>query len=100
QSMPGTFKQKDAVLTCVSCHTAERIVRSTHDAKEFMAVQARMGTYANQSVPTRPQKRLAERLLEERGDNRNKAQEERAEYLASINLSESLTWSYPLKTLP
>src|SRR5262249_58040832 len=68
QSMPGTPKEKDILLGCVSCHTLERIVRSTHDPKEFMQVQARMGTYANQSVPTRPQKRKAERLLEERGD--------------------------------
>jgi streptogramin lyase len=100
QSMPGTPKQKDAVLNCVSCHTVERIVRSTHDPNEFMQVQARMASYANQSVPARPQKRLAERLLEERGDSRTKAQEERAEYLASINLSETSTWDYPLKTLP
>ena len=100
QSMPGTPKQKDMMLNCVSCHTVERIVRSTHDPKEFMQVQARMGTYANQSVPTRPQKRLAERLLEERGDSRTKAQEERAEFLASINLSETETWAYELKTLP
>ena len=63
-------------------------------------MQKRMGTYANQSVPTRPQKRKAERLLEERGDTRNRAQQDRAEFLASINLSESTTWSYPLKTLP
>jgi virginiamycin B lyase len=100
QSMPGTPKQKDSVLNCVSCHTVERIVRSTHDAGEFMQVQKRMGTYANQSVPTRPQKRMAERLLEERGNTRNKAQEDRAEFLSSVNLSESSTWTYPLKTLP
>jgi virginiamycin B lyase len=100
QSMPGTPKQKDALLGCVTCHTADRIVRSTHNAEEFMQVQARMGTYANQSVPTRPQKRLAERLLEERGDSRLKAQQERAEYLASINLSESETWQYALKPMP
>jgi streptogramin lyase len=100
QSMPGTPKQKDTLLNCVSCHTLERIVRSTHDPKEFMQVQQRMATYANQSVPTRPQKRLAERLLEERGDARNRAQEERAEFLASINLSETETWDYELKTLP
>ena len=97
QSMPGTPKQKDSVLNCVSCHTVERIVRSTHDPKEFIQVQQRMGTYANQSVPTRIQKRLAERLLEERGDTRNKAQEERAEYMASINLSETESWDYQLK---
>jgi streptogramin lyase len=100
QSMPGTPKQKDMLLNCVSCHTVERIVRSTHDPKEFIQVQQRMTTYANQSVPTRPQKRKAERLLEERGDNRNKAQEDRAEFLASINLSETETWDYELKTLP
>jgi streptogramin lyase len=100
QSMPGTPKQKDSVLACVSCHTVERIVRSTHDADEFVAVQKRMGTYANQSVPTRPQLRKAERLLEERGNTRNKAQQDRAEFLSSVNLSESSTWSYPLKTLP
>jgi virginiamycin B lyase len=100
QSMPGTAKQKDMLLNCVSCHTVERIVRSTHDPKEFMQVQQRMTTYANQSVPTRPQLRRAERLLEERGDNRTKAQTERAEFLASINLSETETWDYELKTLP
>jgi streptogramin lyase len=59
-----------------------------------------MGTYANQSVPTRPQLRKAERLLEERGNTRNKAQQDRAEFLSSINLSEHTTWDYPLKTLP
>jgi virginiamycin B lyase len=100
QSMPGTPKQKDSVLACVSCHTIERIVRSTHDPEEFVAVQKRMGTYANQSVPTRPQLRKAERLLEERGNTRNKAQQDRAEFLSSINLSEHTTWDYPLKTLP
>ena len=99
-SMNGTPKQKDLLLNCVTCHTVERIVKSTHDPDEFMQVQARMGTYANQSVPTRPQKRLAERLLEERGDARTKAQRERAEFLASINLSETATWDYQLKTLP
>ena len=34
--MPGTPKQKDALLNCVSCHTLDRIVRSTHNAEEFM----------------------------------------------------------------
>jgi virginiamycin B lyase len=75
-------------------------VRSTHNPEEFVQVQKRMGTYANQSVPTRVQKRLAERLMEERGEGRNKVQEERAEFMASINLSETETWNYELKTLP
>ena len=100
QSMSGTPKQKDTLLNCVSCHTVERIVRSEHDTSEFMQVLPRMGGYANQSVPVRPQKRVAERLLEERGDARQRAQEQRAEWLASINLSEGETWDYALKTLP
>ncbi len=44
QSMPGTPKQKDGVLNCVSCHTIERIVRSTHNPEEFVLVQKRMGS--------------------------------------------------------
>jgi streptogramin lyase len=92
--------QKDALFNCVSCHTVERIVKSTHDAAEFVQTMTRMGTYANQSMPTRPQKRIAERLLEERGDERAALFQKRAEWLASINLSEGSSWEYPLKTLP
>jgi virginiamycin B lyase len=99
-SVPGTPVQKDALFNCVSCHTVERIVKSTHDADEFVQTMKRMGTYANQSVPTRPQKRMAERLLEERGDQRDALFQKRAEWLASINLSQGQTWEYPLKTLP
>ncbi|HEY2134805.1 MAG TPA: SMP-30/gluconolactonase/LRE family protein [Xanthobacteraceae bacterium] len=100
ESVPGTPVQKDALFNCVTCHTVQRIVKSTHDADEFVQTMTRMGTYANQSVPTRPQKRKAERLLEERGDERAAMFQKRAEWLASINLSEGTTWEYPFKTLP
>jgi len=100
ESAPGTREQKDALFNCVSCHTVERIVKSTHNADEFVQTMKRMGTYANQSVPMRPQLRKAERLLEERGDAREAALQRRAEWLATINLSEGPTWEYPLKTLP
>lgn len=65
-SVSGTPAQKDALLNCVGCHTLERIVRSTHDADEFVQTMKRMAGYANQSLPVRPQKRKAQRLLEER----------------------------------
>jgi virginiamycin B lyase len=100
ESVPGTPVQKDALFNCVSCHTVERIVKSTHDADEFVQTMKRMGTYANQSMPVRPQKRVAERLLEERGDQRDALFQKRAEWLASINLSEGQSWEYPFKTLP
>src|SRR5580692_9703360 len=92
--------QKDALFNCVGCHTVERIVRSTHDADEFVQTMKRMSSYANQSLPVRPQKRKAERLLEERGDQRDELFDKRAEWLASINLSQGDTWEYPFKTLP
>ena len=100
ESVPGTPVQKDALFNCVGCHTVERIVKSTHDADEFVQTMKRMNSYANQSLPVRPQKRKAERLLEERGADRDALFQKRAEWLASINLSEGQTWEYPLKTLP
>jgi streptogramin lyase len=100
ESVPGTAVQKDALFNCVGCHTVERIVKSTHDTDEFVQTMKRMGSYANQSLPVRPQKRKAERLLEERGEERDALFKKRAEWLASINLSEGQTWEYPLQTLP
>ena len=76
------------LLNCVSCHTLERIVKSQYDADGFVPLLPRMGGYANQSTPLHPQRRLAERLLEERGDALRGAGSERAEYLSTINLSE------------
>jgi streptogramin lyase len=100
-SVPGSDAQKMNLTNCVSCHTLERIVRSTHDFDEFaQGILPRMGGYANQSMPIHPQKRQAERLLEERGEQRNQARENYAKYLTTINLSESDTWQYELKTLP
>jgi hypothetical protein len=44
-SMPGSDDDKLQLLNCVSCHTLERIVKSTHDADEFVQVVARMQGY-------------------------------------------------------
>ena len=45
-------------------------VKSRHSADDFMQVIPRMQGYANQSIPAAPQLRRAERLMEERGDQR------------------------------
>jgi streptogramin lyase len=97
-SVPGTEDQKRSLLNCVNCHTLQRIVKSQHDADEFAQVVKRMGEYANQSIPLRPQRRLAERMLEVRGDQRAQAQRAQAEFLASIDQS-SGPLAYFLKTL-
>src|SRR3984957_19293011 len=57
-SMPGTDEQKDFLLNCVSCHTLQRIVQSTHDADEFTQVITRMMGYAQVSQPIKPQRRV------------------------------------------
>src|SRR5215468_9063007 len=100
-SVPGNQQQKLSLLNCVSCHTLERIVKSSYDADTFATqILPRMGSYANQSIPMHPQKRKATRLLEERGDSLAQARKRQAEFLSSINLSEAGGWEYDLKTLP
>ena len=101
-SMPGTQEQKQIFLNCDTCHTLERIVRSQHDAAEFAQVMRRMTTYAQGSTPTRPQLRprgpvaaggdmgLAPAAADRIAKN--------AEYAATVNLSSTSQWQYPLKT--
>jgi streptogramin lyase len=100
-SMPGSDAQKGQLLNCVGCHTLERVARSRYDADTFTkAVLPRMQGYVNQSMPEHPQLRKAERLMEERGDQRVQVYRSTAEYLATINIGEGQTWTYALKTLP
>lgn len=105
ESVPGTEEQKSSLRNCVTCHTLQRPIRSTHDANEFIDVQKRMASYVNQSIPEAPQKRLADRLAvqqdvgEEGGQQRQQQSlQKMAQFLSSINLSKGSEWSYPLKT--
>ncbi len=53
-NVPGSDQQKSTLLSCVGCHTVERIVRSKYDAAGFtQAILPRMASYANQSTPWR-----------------------------------------------
>ncbi len=96
-SIPGTDDQKRFLLNCNSCHTIERIVKSTHDADEFLQVFQRMSGYYPGSTPMKPQ-RLAGKAV--RNVGRGEGVEKTAQWLASINLSQQDKWSWPLKTLP
>ena len=96
-SIPGTDEQKRFLLNCTTCHTLERIMRSTHDADEFMQVFHRMSLYYPGSTPLKPQRLAGTASRDvERGGNGRKT----AEWLASVNLSEEPAWTYPLKTQP
>ena len=99
-SMPGTDQQKRALQGCVTCHTLERIVRSKYDTDGFLQTVQRMGTYANQSTPLQPQRRLTGRDTDIVGEDRVRIQRANAEFFASINLNPHTTWEYDLKTFP
>ena len=99
-SMPGTDEQKAGLLNCVVCHTLEPIVKSKHDAAEFVNVLKRMGSYTNSSFPLHVQKRPARWLLAPRGEQLEQSQQRFAQFLSTINLSSASKWEYPLKTFP
>jgi virginiamycin B lyase len=96
-SMPGTEAQKKFLLECNDCHTFERIIRSTHDAGEFMQVFKRMSGYYPGSTPLHPQRLVGNAA---RNTGQGPEAEKMAEWLASVNLSQQDSWSWPLQTLP
>ena len=96
-SIPGTEDQKRFLLNCTGCHTLERIMKSTHDADEWMEVIHRMSLYYPGSTPLKPQRLVGSATRDvERGGNGRKT----AEWLAAINLSEQATWPFSLRTEP
>src|SRR5215831_18305716 len=100
-SFPGSDKQKNQLRNCVGCHTVERIARSKYTSNEFLThILPRMQGYVNQSIPAHPQLRRAERLMEERGDQRVQVYRAAADYLSTVNLSTAPKWGYELKTFP
>jgi virginiamycin B lyase len=97
-SWPGTDAEKLLTIDCMSCHSLERIARSTHDVEGFIQLIPRMLQYANNSTIARPQLRPGKPI------NVLLQQPERvkrlATYLASVNLNGRDRWSYALKPFP
>src|SRR5258708_29185668 len=54
--MAGTDSQRRILLGCNSCHTLQRIVRSSQEAAEFLQVCKRMAGYYPGSTPLHPQR--------------------------------------------
>lgn len=96
-SIPGTDAQKNFLTGCNGCHTLERVMRSNHNAAEWVQVFQRMGLYAPGSVPARPQMTVGGT---QRDRTRGVDPKAIGDWLASINLSTTATFKYPLKTLP
>jgi streptogramin lyase len=96
-SMPGTDDQKKFLTNCTSCHTLERIVKSSYDAETFeKVIIPRMGTYYPGSTPQHPQPLTDFVRNRDRGGNLKAI----TEWMATINLSQQETWNYQLKTFP
>ena len=96
-SAPGTEEQKKFLLTCVGCHTLQRIFRSHYNAGELTKVAQRMSTYYEGTIPERPQ---AKPPQPEGPPPPPRITATQAEYLSTVNLSSVSQWQYPLKTLP
>ena len=104
-SIPGTEQQKASIRGCNHCHTYERIMRSRHDADQFMGTLQRMSQHSPSSFPLMlqpdPTKRIGGgEMTPERLAQQQQARRRQAEYLSGINLGRSSSWSYPFKTLP
>src|SRR5712675_285506 len=102
-SFPGTPEQKASVQGCTHCHTLERIVRSQHDAEEFVAVIDRMSRHTPESFPLMvqpdgPGRQGGGEMTTEQTAQQDANRRKLAEYLATLNLSKNETWTYPLKT--
>ena len=99
ESAPGPDNVKVNLIGCTSCHTFQRIFMSTHDADEFQQVFRRMGTYSPGSTPSHPQPLLPG----PRGERPPIAQNQMkatAEWLQTVNMSQTDTRTYALKTDP
>lgn len=98
-SAPGADSIKSNLAQCVNCHSLQRIFASTHDADEFMQVFKRMSVYAPGSTPLHAQLLLPGL----RGERQRVAESQMnalANWLASVNLSNTDLRAYELKTLP
>ena len=62
-SFPGTAQQKNFMDRCTSCHTYERIAKSSYSADDWIPVLQRMGSYAPGTTPYEPQKRKESRAV-------------------------------------
>jgi streptogramin lyase len=94
-SIPGTAEQKRGLLSCVDCHTLQRVMQSHHDAADFLKnVLPRMANYANMSFWLYPQPYRGNRTGRSEFVN-----PQFAAYLSSINLSNG-PHTYGIRTLP
>src|SRR3954469_4253759 len=99
-SAPGTDQFKGFLLDCQGCHTLQRVFNGLHDAAEWEQVFTRMGRYAPESTPVRPQLIVQGGLRSERPRVAANMMKQAAEYLDKISLANPDRMEYDFKTLP
>lgn len=123
-SWPGTAEEKQYASGCVACHSLETTTRTRHDARQWLAVLARMSLHPNGSSLLMPfDSPFSPKYAKDLGSYASQAtptvaggvddegvpsvvsprQAAQAAYLASINLGPDrtvTTWKYDLKPLP
>jgi streptogramin lyase len=97
-------------LSCTYCHSLERILKSTHNAEQFVPVITRMARYFEDgsALPTGTSRARAMLKEKERLAAAEKSpnwfgdvtKAELASYLATVNLNGRTESPFPLKTLP
>jgi streptogramin lyase len=97
-SAPGAPEQKMGLLRCLDCHGLQRPMFSKEDASEMAYTVQRMTAHSANSSPNYPF--FHQNASEILSRPPNKAMEDFAAYVASINLSSGETWPYRLKTQP
>ena len=95
-SLPGPESEKRFLFGCMTCHQLSVPLSSTYNAEQIKSdLIPRMAMMSSQSIPGRVQTRL---VPSGRGGAATEAIERLANYLASVNLSASHKWNFPLKT--
>ncbi len=86
-SAPGDDRVKSFLPDCVGCHTLQRVFSAMHTPEEWKNVFARMGRYAPETVPTRPQLLLQGGARSERPRVPANMMDAAAEFLVSANIN-------------
>ncbi len=99
-SAPGDDQIKTFLPDCVGCHTLNRVFTSLHTPDEWKGVFSRMGRYAPESVPTRPQLLATGGARSERPRVAANMVDAAAEFLVSANVNNPDNEGLVYKTLP
>jgi len=86
-SAPGDTRVKSFLPDCVGCHTLQRVFSAMHTPQEWKNVFVRMGRYAPETTPVRPQLLLQGGPRSERPRVPANMMDAAAEFLVSANVN-------------